>query len=1037
VLNLNEVNNATIKSSVPISSGAWASAVSGRYAYVGGGFGTSSLTIIDIADPSFPKSVTTVTMGARVTGVAVAGKYVYVAATSSFQIWDVSDHTTPRRTFTETISGGIADVFVSGRYAYVVGGTGLRVFDISTAGSATTVSSAITPGEAFSKVYVNRNYAYITDTLSGTKIVDVSDPRNPLTVGTISVGNGSSNGVYVSGRYAYLAHGSDGLRIYDVSDPDTPVLKSQLGMSGDTQNVYVSGRYAYVAGTASLAIIDVSSSTRPVQVATTTIANAYGVTVAGKYAYVSVSSVGFSIVDIQGADISSAHIGNIWTNDITVLESISIGNTADIRGGLTVGDQGIMTNGPIGASALSAIQLDSSTSAAGYFMRGFNQYASSSGAVAVAGYVTTGTVGLTIPPLFEVTLYDEKAMDSAAGYFVNGIITRSATSSAALVAYDMSSSTYGGAILGKRNCGTSSVARIMNLGTDTDGKRFSVDCTGKIWSDNGSVGTPGDYAEYFPTDDVTITDGEVVALKGENTSSVKRAMATDREHVVGVISLHPLILGNAGPDGAYEGKPNYKIVGLLGQLPIRVSTVNGPITAGDKLMAGDDGYAVKASGVGMIIGRALETLTTSTGMIMAYVNPSWSGDGILEAATSTTNIKAQGIATTSTAAMDSYGLTFQGSAWNTSVGTAITSNFTLINDVINASSSLFTIKNAANASLLTISDAGDVTVSGDLTVGRRLFLGSKTAGAGSTSTYVFVDDTQAPSSTYIATNADGWSTSSTYDYAERFASAEHLEAGDVVTADIIGVNQVKRSTNPNEVILGIVSTKPGFITGGYASGTYPIALAGRVPTRVSTAGGAIVAGDQLAASDVPGVAIKAIGSGPVVGVALESYDAPTEGKISVFVQPGWKGGEIMQTEGAGASTIVYQSPVFDPGISPRAGLARIAAGSTEVNVAFPSLNSYPLVTVTPYGVPTSKWGLMNVTDHGFTITLSSPENFDLILSWKAEPSGEGGVMSFSDGTSATYDPLTGQPVMGTATTSSAPSTIISATSTEETTSTSP
>ena len=84
-----------------------------------------------------------------------------------------------------------------------------------------------------------------------------------------------------------------------------------------------------------------------------------------------------------------------------------------------------------------------------------------------------------------------------------------------------------------------------------------------------------------------------------------------------------------------------------------------------------------------------------------------------------------------------------------------------------------------------------------------------------------------------------------------------------------------------------------------------------------------------------------------------------------------------------------------------------------MNVTFPTLNSYPLITVTPYGIPTGKWGLINVNDHGFTIVISQEENFDLMFSWRAEPSLDGYNMSFSDGTSATYDPMTGQTTVQT------------------------
>jgi hypothetical protein len=290
-------------------------------------------------------------------------------------------------------------------------------------------------------------------------------------------------------------------------------------------------------------------------------------------------------------------------------------------------------------------------------------------------------------------------------------------------------------------------------------------------------------------------------------------------------------------------------------------------------------------------------------------------------------------------------------------------------------------------------------VTGDLFVGRRLFLGSKSLGIGSTSTYLFVDDTQAPSSTYIATNADGWSTATTYDYAERFHSQEPLMAGDLVVTDQTGTNMVKRTTGSQDMAIGIVSTKPGFITGAYSTGTYPIALAGRVPTKVSTVNGPIVAGDQLGPSEEPGVAAKAVESGPVVGIALESYDAPSQGTISVFVQPGWKGGEIGSNGGYEATSAVER---------PRFGLATISAGSMEVNVSFPSLNAYPYITITPHGQASKGWWITNDNDHGFTINVGEAPMFDFVFSWKAEISPEGGIMSYSDGTYAPYDPTSGQ-----------------------------
>jgi hypothetical protein len=992
--------------------------------------------------------------------VDVQGNFAYLTDSSNnmLHVIDVSNPTAPTSIASGASIPSNESLVVAGRYAYIANGS-LDIVDISNPNAPQAVGTMSSPSSVNS-VYVVGNYAYLPSSAQGLRIVDISDPVAPTTVGMVGFGNDiSAMEVVVQGRYAYVIAGNDVMYVVDTATSSRPVTVGQVALAS-ARYIRVSGRYAYIVGSGTnkaLSVIDIQNPAAPVQVATTTLnGTSPYLTIAGDYVYVALGSQGLQIIDIStptaptsvrylpnlmngdfcseiqvvgrylygactdsfrvidlgGADVTSLTAGSIETSDISVLDRLNAGRI-EVEGGIMAGLNGIHTDGELSGRSLRAIDnTGTATGSAGIFFKSVTGTPGTREAYTGITSFTTGTGGSlnSLPDLNAFSF--GSAVQSASAFIANGFANTLGNNAVGLLAVDMTSSTTGGAIFAARACGGAANGNIMKLSTDTDTSRFTFRCSGQFFADNGTVGSPADYAEYFPTDDTSLTAGEVVALTTDSASSVRRAMAGDRERVLGVISANPLVLGNAGPDGINENNPYYKKVGLLGQLFTKVSDVNGPIRAGDKVTTGDNGYAVKASGVGMVIGYAMEDLLTATGSIRVYVHPSWSGDGIFEAATGTTNVRPQGIATASSTLFDSYGLTFEGSAWNASSNTAFTSSFTLVNNMISASSSLFRINGTAGNALLTISDVGDVTVAGDLTVGHRLFLGSKNSGTGSTSTYIFVDDTQAPSSTYIATNADGWSTSSTYDYAERFPSVETLAAGDLVTTDPTDVNHVKRAATPNDIILGIVSTKPGFITGAYSSGTYPIALAGRVPTRVSTANGAIVAGDQLAPSNVPGVAVKAISSGPVVGIALEGYDAPSEGKISVFVQPGWMGGEIVADTSNQPSTIVYQTQTFDPGVSPRAGLARIAAGSTSVNVAFPSLNAYPLVTLTPYGMPTGKWGLIDVNDHGFTITLSNPETFDLVFSWKAEPSAAGAVMSFSDGTSGAYDPLTGQ-VIGT------------------------
>ncbi len=371
-------------------------------------------------------------------------------------------------------------------------------------------------------------------------------------------------------------------------------------------------------------------------------------------------------------------------------------------------------------------------------------------------------------------------------------------------------------------------------------------------------------------------------------------------------------------------------------------------------------------------------------------------------------VKAEGQASTSTQGYGSGMFTLQGSGWDSVSSTAVTTNFKIFNRTINATTSELVIgystgTNEVSNFEVRISNLGDMNVAGDVTVGKRLFLGNKTTGVGSTSTYIFVDDTLAPTSTYIATNADGWQASTAYDYAERYVSDQALQPGDVVAMDQSGVNKVKLATGNGEPLIGIVSTKPGFITGAHQTSTYPIALAGRVPTKVSTANGAIRVGDYLTVSSRDGVAMKATKSGEVVGIAFEAYEKAEDGVISVFVKP-------QQVTFYGPEPI--SGPV-NPTINTtvRTGLAKIMAGSNSVNVKFQTLGAFPVVSVTPYGQTPGGYWIEQVTDSGFTLVLAQPTTIDLTVGYTASLPTETAV-SVSDNTQSTLDAVTGQTVSG-------------------------
>jgi len=122
------------------------------------------------------------------------------------------------------------------------------------------------------------------------------------------------------------------------------------------------------------------------------------------------------------------------------------------------------------------------------------------------------------------------------------------------------------------------------------------------------------------------------------------------------------------------------------------------------------------------------------------------------------------------------------------------------------------------------------------------------------------------------------------DLAENYPTDDAtIEAGDVVA---LTGSKIMKSTAPYEsTLFGVVSTDPGVTLGMESSMTRPIALTGRVPTKVSMENGTIAEGDLLTSSSTAGYAMKATRDGNTIGMALES--ATSTGSINVAINLGY------------------------------------------------------------------------------------------------------------------------------------------------------
>ena len=125
------------------------------------------------------------------------------------------------------------------------------------------------------------------------------------------------------------------------------------------------------------------------------------------------------------------------------------------------------------------------------------------------------------------------------------------------------------------------------------------------------------------------------------------------------------------------------------------------------------------------------------------------------------------------------------------------------------------------------------------------------------------------------------------DLAELYQVDDYtLEAGDLVAISLsMPITATKADAAKRQPLAGILSTKPGLLLKtGDEIGQRPVALAGRVPTKVNLEGGPIAIGDRISVSSIPGVGKRATLFEDSVGIALEPYtETFGEGKIVVFI----------------------------------------------------------------------------------------------------------------------------------------------------------
>lgn len=417
------------------------------------------------------------------------------------------------------------------------------------------------------------------------------------------------------------------------------------------------------------------------------------------------------------------------------------------------------------------------------------------------------------------------------------------------------------------------------------------------------TGAPAaDYAEQYPVaagvsfgDIVVPSNTVVVTQDGDEIVQMVKSSEPYAGPVVGIVSDNFGDFTSAGYNIDEDDNP--MPVALVGRVPVKVTAEGGDISVGDYLTTSSTpGAAMRATKVGRVIGMALSDWDGVSETVMVQVNNSWSmgdvigTDGVSTLVTDNVVISELNEATAQDTSFSSYGLALRGSAWDGDEAQAV--EMMLQNVVEDEDNYRLSVRNTADSEVAYITNEGTMRIAGDMVIGGNLYPSDR--GTPQTDKYIYYDGSDGAGGDFMRTNAKGWSTGS-YDFAEMFPSLQELTAGELVAFSGSGQNVQRATGAEGEQLAGIVSTRPGFLAGENVEGAFPIALAGRVPTRVSTEGGAIAVGDPLTISSSQGIAMKAQEAGMIVGYALEAYSGGSDNLILTYVNLNYWVGETTST----------------------------------------------------------------------------------------------------------------------------------------------
>ncbi len=150
---------------------------------------------------------------------------------------------------------------------------------------------------------------------------------------------------------------------------------------------------------------------------------------------------------------------------------------------------------------------------------------------------------------------------------------------------------------------------------------FRVNGNGTVFANGGFQASGADIAEHVPYTG-KLDAGDVVEIDAENGEVLRLSSHSNSTAVAGVVSTRPGVTlnGSVSEKEAAQGMPR---LALSGRVPVKVTSENGAIRAGDLLVsASRPGHAMRAPDsprAGTVIGKAMQKFDRDSGEIEMLV----------------------------------------------------------------------------------------------------------------------------------------------------------------------------------------------------------------------------------------------------------------------------------------------------------------------------------------------------------------------------------------------------------------------------------